>query len=198
MINAKWLLFSMGLMGVLESGCGMEAGRAACSGSTASLQILPNGVADGSEKQWQCSNFRFAIEGLPTSRIAALDGRIVMAHPRPVEGRVAMEHPKVRVPDLKLTISMADYPAWAEAAKKWFIDGQHLDLSETPATLSLLGPDLQEELVTVRFTRLGVLAITQGGVAAGPPEGAVEPPPSEAQEEQYFTVELIAEETVIN
>jgi hypothetical protein len=222
MTNGKRLLFSMGLMGVLVNGCGMEthipgdaqrqavnpgdmrlssasaAASAGCSGPTASLLFLPNGVADGSEEVWPCSRFRFEIGGLPTSGIAALDGRVALAPPSSVDGRVALAAPTIGPGDLKLTISMADYDSWYGWAKKWFIDTRDTEPEEKPATLTLLGPDLQEELATIRFSRVGVLALKQGVVKAISLEKVTGSTPSQTQGVEQFTVELYAEEPVID
>src|SRR5438270_43087 len=53
---------------------------------------------------------------------------------------------KVTVPDLKLAISYADHQPWADWAKKWFVDGHHLEGDELQGRIVFLGPDMQKEL----------------------------------------------------
>jgi hypothetical protein len=57
--------------------------------------------------------------------------------------REPTKHPaKVTVPDIKLSISMADYQPWADAAKKWFVDGQHLEDNEMQGRIVFLNPNM--------------------------------------------------------
>jgi len=60
------------------------------------------------------------------------------------------------VPDVALTISMADLQPWAETAKKWFVDGQHLETDEMDGRIVFLGPDLKEELGEISLKHVGL------------------------------------------
>ena len=86
------------------------------------------------QKAWLCANFRIEIGGLPCDRINSLDSFTWKCAVTPDQigiHREPTKHPaKVTVPDLKLSISSADHDAWAQAAKKWFVDGHHLEGDE--------------------------------------------------------------------
>jgi hypothetical protein len=117
------------------------------------------------QKTWVTSNFKITIGDLPCSRVAKVDAftwRSPVAAggvglPRGVS---ALQAGRASVPDLSLSISAADYPAWQAAAKKWFIDGACLEANEMRGRISLLGPTMKDsdelgaiELYNVGFKR---------------------------------------------
>ena len=111
------------------------------------------------QKAWLCSNFRVEIGSLPCNRVASVDS---FTWKQAVVGdmigifREFTKHPaKVTVPDIKLSISMADYQPWADAAKKWFVDGHHLESDEMTGRIVFLGPDMKEELGEVDLKNVG-------------------------------------------
>jgi hypothetical protein len=66
------------------------------------------------------------------------------------------KHPaKVTVPDIKLGISYADHQAWAEAAKKWFIDGERREENEMQGSITFLGPNMKDELGRIDLLNVG-------------------------------------------
>jgi hypothetical protein len=141
-------------------------------------------------KKWLCSNFRFDIDGLPCDRIAKADSikwtqKIVKdevgAFREPTKEPAALE-----CSNLKLTISMADLDPWAEWHKSFVIDGKCTDSDEKNATLTLLGPDLQEELMTITFEHLGIISLEQEGVEANKEDVA------------RFTAEMYVEKITID
>ena len=70
--------------------------------------------------------------------------------------REPTKHPaKVTVPEIKLTISSADHDAWAQAAKKWFIDGHHLESDEMHGRIVFLDPNMSDELGEVELQNVG-------------------------------------------
>ena len=76
------------------------------------------------QKAWLCSNFRFEMGGLPCNRVATIDSFTwKCAVVRDPIGEPTTRPAKVTVPNIKVEVSMADYDAWFQAAKKWFIDG---------------------------------------------------------------------------
>lgn len=202
------VLFSMGLVGVLASGCGPEAefgavepegamrssapvaeaaGAGACR---ASLQLLPDGVASasvGQSKGWLCSNFRLEMRGLPTGNVTEIQGAL---WPSDANG--------VGSGNLKLTIALADLQAWADWRNSVTTLGKCDDANEKVATLSLLGPDLQEELMVINFNHVGIISLEQDSleVRADTHEANAAPQPTE--QVKHFTVELYAEEMVID
>ena len=58
-------------------------------------------------------------------------------------------------PDLTLTISDADLPAWSDAARAWFIDGQHGDTQERGGRIVLLAADIATTLAEIKLGHIG-------------------------------------------
>jgi len=111
------------------------------------------------QKAWLCSNFRVEMGGLPCSRIASVDSftwKCAVASDQIGIFREPTKHPaKVTVPDVKLAISMADYQAWADAAKKWFVDGQHLEENEMQGRIVFLNPNMKDEIGEIELQNCG-------------------------------------------
>lgn len=111
------------------------------------------------QKAWLCSNFRVEMGGLPCSRIASVDSftwKCAVASDQIGIFREPTKHPaKVTVPDVKFAISMADYQAWADAAKKWFVDGQHLEENEMQGRIVFLNPNMKDEIGEIELQNCG-------------------------------------------
>jgi hypothetical protein len=71
------------------------------------------------------------------------------------------------VPDLRICISLADYDAWAQAARAWFIDGRHEDGDEMDGIITLLTPDLQTPLGEIVLGNVGFKRFSQLPAADG-------------------------------
>jgi hypothetical protein len=110
-------------------------------------------------KQWLCSNFRVEIGGLPCNRVATVDSftwKCAVATDMLGIFVENTKHPaKVTVPDLKLGISYADHQAWADAAKKWFIDGERHEEHELQGRIVYLAPDMKTELGDIQLMNVG-------------------------------------------
>jgi hypothetical protein len=111
------------------------------------------------QKAWLCSNFRVEIGNLPCSRVATVDSftwKCAVASDQIGIFREPTKHPaKVTVPEIKLGISMADFDPWAQAAKKWFVDGHHEEADEMTGRIVFLGPDMSKELGSIELLNLG-------------------------------------------
>ena len=111
------------------------------------------------QKAWLCSNFRVEIGHLPCNRVATVDSFTWKCAVTPDQIGIVREptkHPaKVSVPDLKLSISSADHDEWAQAAKKWFVDGHHLEGDEMQGVITFLGPDMSTELGHIELMNVG-------------------------------------------
>ena len=71
-------------------------------------------------KAWLCSNFRFEMGGLPCSRVATIDSftwKSLWSGAGPDRPRVDQARGQGDGPNIKVGISMADYDAWAQAAR---------------------------------------------------------------------------------
>ena len=98
------------------------------------------------QKAWLCSNFRFEMGGLPCNRVATIDSytwTCAMVRDRIGETK---RPAAVTVPNIIVEVSMADYDAWFQAAKKWFIDGHHEANDEMSGAIVFLGPDMKTEI----------------------------------------------------
>jgi len=111
------------------------------------------------QKAWLCSNFRIEIGSLPCNRIASVDSftwKCAVAADQIGIHREPTKHPaKVTVPDLKLSISYADHDQWAQAAKKWFVDGEHREENEMTGRIVFLGPNMKDELGEIELMNVG-------------------------------------------
>lgn len=111
------------------------------------------------QKAWLCSNFRVEIGSLPCSRVASVDSftwKCAIASDQIGIHREPTKHPaKVTVPDLKLSISMADHHQWADAARAWFVDGMHEENNEMDGRIVFLGPDMKKELGEITLMNVG-------------------------------------------
>jgi tail tube protein gp19 len=111
------------------------------------------------QKAWLCSNFKVEIGSLPCNRVATVDSftwKCSVSADQIGIFREPTKHPaKVTVPDLKLSISYADHDAWAQAAKKWFVDGHHREEDEMTGIITFLGPDMKAELGSVELLNVG-------------------------------------------
>ena len=125
----------------------------------------------GRQQPWVCSNFRFALGSLPCARVASIDSftwRCAVADDATGIVNEPTQHPvKVTVPDLRISVSLADYDAWAQAAHAWFIDGRHLDSDEMEGVITLLTPDLQMPLGEIVLGNVGFKRFSQLPTADG-------------------------------
>jgi hypothetical protein len=120
------------------------------------------------QQPWLCSNFRFELGALPCARVASIESFTWLCTPasaanvfQPVPG------PTITVPDLRLSISAADYDAWAQAAQHWFVDGHHGEADEMNGLIILLTPDLQTPLGAITLSNVGFKRFSQLPPSAG-------------------------------
>jgi len=100
------------------------------------------------QKAWLTSNFLVKIGSLPCERVSTVDSftwkQSIAPDPIGIH-REPTKHPaKVTVPEIKLSISMADYEPWAKAARSWFVDGKHLHGDHMTGRIALLGPEMNQ------------------------------------------------------
>lgn len=117
------------------------------------------------QKAWLCSNFRLTMGGLPCARVASIDSftwKCAVAADQVGIFREPTKHPaKATVPDIKLAISMADYQPWADAAKKWFIDGHHEEKDEMDGEIEFLNPNMKDVLGSIQLMNCGFKKISK-------------------------------------
>jgi len=148
------------------------------------------GEANVNTKKALCSNWKLDIDGLPCERVAKIDSwtwKQKIIKDEVGAFRDYTKHPAaLEIPNLKLTISMADLDKWTDWHRSFVIDGKCADGDEKSGALTILGPDLKEELMTVNFAHVGIISL--------------EPEAVEANKESIarFTVELYCEEIFID
>ncbi len=122
------------------------------------------------QKSWLCSNFRFEMGGLPCSRVATIDSFTWKCAVAPDQVGIVPEPTKhatkVTVPNIKVEVSMADYDAWAQAAKKWFVDGDHEEKDEMSGAIIFLNSDMKTEIGRVTLKNCGFARFTHGALEA--------------------------------
>ena len=78
---------------------------------------------------------------------------------------------QVSIGDIKITSGRGPKgeteKAWADAAKKWFIDGAHEDKDELTAKITWLAPNLKDELGHMEFQHVGMKEFTYAKLERG-------------------------------
>jgi hypothetical protein len=72
----------------------------------------------------------------------------------------------LKIPNLKLTISMEDLDPWRDWFKDYIRDGEINDEAEKSGQLTFLGLDMQEELATISLVHVGIISLEQEAVEA--------------------------------
>lgn len=144
------------------------------------------GAENVSTKKWLCSNFRLQLGDLPCERTAKIDSftweqKIVNARTGGSR-EYAMEPAALTVPNLKISLSMADVALWAAWHKSFVIDGKCTDADELSGSITFLGPDLVEELAIIDLKNVGMISMEQQALEAN------------AEQVARFDVELYVEE----
>jgi hypothetical protein len=122
----------------------------------------------GKQQPWVCANFRFSLGTLPCARVASIESFTWRCAPALDAGPGAPAPAvAVTVPDLRISISLADYDAWAQAAHAWFVDGRHLEADEMDGVITLLTPDLQTPLGEIVLGNVGFKRFSQLPAADG-------------------------------
>lgn len=131
-----------------------------------------------------CSNFRVEIGDLPTARVSKIDSFTIKQVVREAETttRVRSTSPTtLEVPNLKLTVSMADLDPWQHWFEDFVINGKCSDADELSGSITLLAPDLTTELCRVDLAGVGVVSLQMNAAEAN------------LEQVARFTVELYVE-----
>lgn len=111
------------------------------------------------QKAFLCSNFRLELDPLPCSRVTSIDAmelKCSVVEDAVGITREASIHPAaVAVPDLKVTWSYADFTEIEKHAKKWFVDGEHLEGNEMHGRIVLLDPNMKDEIGEITLKQVG-------------------------------------------
>lgn len=121
-------------------------------------------------RKWLSSNFRFELGDLPCDRVTEIDSftwrQVVMAS-EVGQFRAPVKQPAhVEVPNLRVTFSMQDLDAWMDWHRTFLIDGQWSEEHELSGSITLLAPDLKEELATIELMNVGLISLEVGAQEA--------------------------------
>jgi hypothetical protein len=119
------------------------------------------------QKAWLSSNFRFEMGGLPCNRVATIDSftwKCSVVTER--AGTPVKRSANVTVPNIKVEVSVADHDAWAEAARRWFIEGRHNESDEMIGAIVFLNPDMKSELGRVSLKNCGFVKFARAALEA--------------------------------
>jgi hypothetical protein len=114
-------------------------------------------------KKWLCSNFRFELGALPCSKVAKIDSftwKLALAKDEVGAFRIPTLHAcKVEVPNLKVSISMADSKPWEDWHRSFLIDGNCGEDAELGGSITYMAPDLKEELGKIDLIQCGIISM---------------------------------------
>jgi phage tail-like protein len=140
------------------------------------------------QKQWTPSMFKFDLAGLTDAckRVATIDSftwKQAVVTDQIGAQRIMTKHPaKVTVPDVKITLSAADFEPWRAWAQAWFQDGKCLASDHKDGTITFLSPDMKTEIGHIELKQCGLKKVTAPSLEANKEEVA------------RVTVELFVEE----
>jgi len=116
-------------------------------------------------KKWLCSNWRFTLDPLPCNRVAKIDSftwKQAIIKDECGMFREATKHPaKVEVPNLTISVSMADINEWHDWHRTFVIEGKCSDGDELNGEIVFLGPDMKEELGAIELDHVGIISLEQ-------------------------------------
>lgn len=126
-------------------------------------------------KRWRLNNFKLEIDGLDCSTVAEVDA--ISFKQKVTQDQLGHVKEATKIPTQLelggLKVTMGKGPKgkveknWTDAAKKWFIDGEHEDKNEMTGRLVWLGPNLQEELGHIDFKHIGFKEFTYAKLERG-------------------------------
>ena len=124
------------------------------------------------QKLWLTSNFRLAIGGIDTSKVSRIAPFVVR---RPIEivssgGTTTLRAGMVDFPALRITLSMAGADSWFDWYEDFVLNGNNGPAAERSGSISLLGPNLVDELARVDLAGVGIYRLTTDRDDDAPPD----------------------------
>jgi hypothetical protein len=125
-------------------------------------------------KKWMASNFSIELGDLPCDHVAKIDSFTVKQKIKKDKSGVARRSKKypsiIEVPNLKLSISMADIPLWQQWFHSFIVGGKHNDVLD--GAITFLGSDLKDELARLDLKNVGIISMKIAGQEANKEEVA--------------------------
>jgi hypothetical protein len=121
-------------------------------------------------RKWRCSNFRFELGDLPCERVSRIDSftwKMGVIKDEVGAFRIPTKHPaRVEIPNLKVTVSMADAKPWEDWHRSFVIEGNCGEDAELDGAITFLGPDPSEELCRIDLLNVGIISLDPWGQGA--------------------------------
>ena len=137
-------------------------------------------------RKWRRSNFRFELGDLPCKRVAKIDSftwKMAVVKDEVGDFRIPTLHPvKIEVPNLRLTISMADVEPWEDWHRSFVVEGNCGEDAELNGSITFLSPKRRKELARIHLRNVGILSLDTWDQ------------PANREEPARFTVELYVED----
>jgi hypothetical protein len=112
-------------------------------------------------KKWMASNFRIELGDLPCDHVVKIDSFTVKQKIKKDKSGVARRSKKypsiIEVPNLKLSISMADIQPWEQWYHSFIVGGKREDVLN--GAITFLGPDLKDELARFDLQNVGIISM---------------------------------------
>jgi hypothetical protein len=122
---------------------------------------------------WSASRFKVEIGDLPTSRVARVGAFTWKQQVNKNEvgqfqfRRTEASLTTVEVPNIKLTMSMADFDAWEDWHRRFIIEGQCSESDELLGAIRFLSRDFTKELASIDLLHIGLISLEADHAAAG-------------------------------
>jgi len=102
-------------------------------------------------KLWQASNFTFEMGGLPCKRVTKIDSFTIK------QTVVKFEPTKIEIPNIKFTISMADWEAWENRYNA--TRGSIKKSKELSGSITFMSPDMKTELSAINISGVRLVSL---------------------------------------
>ncbi len=123
----------------------------------------PGAAAKEQQKTFLPANFRLEIDGLNckgVSRVESFTVKQTAVQGAVGEARdVAKEPGKLEFPNLKITLLEKGAESWLAWHENFVIKGNNSQDKEKSGSLTFLSPNLKEELLTIRFSNMGIFRL---------------------------------------
>lgn len=114
-------------------------------------------------KQWLCSNFRFELDGIETTRVATIESfTVTNAGVQDVvgDGRdVTREPTRPQFPNLVVSVSAASAQSWQTWFDDFVVGGDNDRSKEKSGAIVLLASDMSTELGRIALHDVGICAL---------------------------------------
>lgn len=118
-------------------------------------QLFP--LVASKRKAWLQGNFAVSLPGIDTTRVMRVEPIVAtQTYLPPTSGRGAPKPGPVQVSDLVITVSQtgaADFVKWSD---DFIVAGNNSKAHELDATIRLLGPNLKDDLATLKILSTGI------------------------------------------